>query len=33
MRPVFYQARWSGLKLLTPPYGKLADRVLGFLTR
>ncbi len=33
LRPVFYQARWSSLKLLMPPYGKFADRVLGFLTR
>jgi coniferyl-aldehyde dehydrogenase len=33
LRPVFRQARWSSLKLLTPPYGKLADRVLAFLTR
>jgi coniferyl-aldehyde dehydrogenase len=33
LRPVFRQARWSGLSLLLPPYGKLADRMLGFLTR
>jgi coniferyl-aldehyde dehydrogenase len=33
LRPVFYQARWSSLKLLMPPYGKFADLVLGFLTR
>jgi coniferyl-aldehyde dehydrogenase len=33
LRPVFHQARWSSLKLLMPPYGKLADRVLAFLTR
>ena len=33
LRPVFYQARFSSLKLLWPPYGKLASRVLGFLTR
>lgn len=33
LRPVFYQARLSSLKLLMPPYGKLADRVLAFLTR
>lgn len=31
MRPVFYQARWSSLKFLMPPYGKLAERVLSFL--
>ena len=33
LRPVFYQARFSTLKLLWPPYGKLASRVLAFLTR
>jgi len=33
MRPVFYQTRFSTLKLLWPPYGKLADRVLAFLIR
>jgi coniferyl-aldehyde dehydrogenase len=33
LRPVFYQARFSTLKYLTPPYGKFADRVLAFLTR
>ena len=33
LRPVFYQARFSSLKFLWPPYGKLADRVLAFLTR
>ena len=33
LRPVFYQARYSALKLLWPPYGKLASRVLNFLTR
>lgn len=33
LRPVFYQARFSSLKLLMPPYGKLADRVLGFLSK
>ncbi|MCA1858798.1 coniferyl aldehyde dehydrogenase [Janthinobacterium sp. HSC-3S05] len=33
LRPVFYQARYSALKLLWPPYGKLASRVLAFLTR
>jgi coniferyl-aldehyde dehydrogenase len=33
MRPVFYQARFSSLKFLWPPYGKFADRVLGFLTK
>jgi len=33
LRPVFYQARFSSLKLLMPPYGKFADRMLGFLTK
>ena len=33
LRPVFYQARFSALKLLAPPYGRFADRVLAFLTR
>jgi coniferyl-aldehyde dehydrogenase len=33
MRPVFYQARFSSLKFLMPPYGKFADRVLAFLTK
>ncbi|MBS0226430.1 MAG: coniferyl aldehyde dehydrogenase [Proteobacteria bacterium] len=32
-RPVLYQARISGMKLLRPPYGGLADFVLKFLTR
>ncbi|OEZ66121.1 coniferyl aldehyde dehydrogenase [Janthinobacterium sp. HH103] len=33
LRPVFYQARYSPLTLLRPPYGKLASRILNFLTR
>ena len=33
LRPVFYQARYSALKLLWPPYRRLASRVLAFLTR
>ena len=33
LRPVFYQARYSALKLLWPPYGRLASRVLAFLNR
>ena len=33
MRPVFHQARWSSLSRMRPPYGKLAERVLAFLTR
>jgi coniferyl-aldehyde dehydrogenase len=33
LRPVFYQARVSGMRLLWPPFGTLADRVLNFLTK
>lgn len=33
LRPVFHQARWSSMRLLAPPYGKLANRLLAFLTR
>ena len=33
LRPVFYQARFSSLKLLAPPYGRFADKLLAFLTR
>ncbi|SFM68279.1 coniferyl aldehyde dehydrogenase [Variovorax sp. OV329] len=33
LRPVFYQARFSAMKFLAPPYGKLAERMLGFLIR
>jgi len=33
LRPVFYQARFSSLKLIGPPYGKFASTVLGFLTK
>ncbi|HEX5697819.1 MAG TPA: coniferyl aldehyde dehydrogenase [Rhodoferax sp.] len=33
MRPVFYQARFSTVRFLWPPYGKLAERVLAFLSR
>ncbi|APW45842.1 coniferyl aldehyde dehydrogenase [Rhodoferax antarcticus] len=33
LRPVFYQTRFSSLKFLFPPYGKLADWVLRFLIR
>lgn len=32
MRPVFYQASFSSMKFLAPPYGNFADRVLKFLT-
>jgi coniferyl-aldehyde dehydrogenase len=31
--PVFRQARWSGFWLLKPPFKKLADRAVEFLTR
>jgi coniferyl-aldehyde dehydrogenase len=33
LRPVFRQARWSSLKMLMPPYGRLAERLLAFLVR
>ena len=33
MRPVFYQAPFSAIKLLWPPYGKFATKYLNFLTR
>ncbi len=33
LRPIFRQSRWSSLKLMTPPYGKLANWALAFLTR
>ena len=33
LRPVFYQARFPTMKLLMPPYGRLAERILGFLTK
>ena len=33
LRPVFYQARFSSMKFLMPPYGKFADRMLNFLTK
>jgi len=32
MRPVFYQADWSAVKFLWPPYGKFASKYLDFLT-
>lgn len=32
-KSVFYQARWSALSLFRPPYGKLADRLVAWLTR
>lgn len=33
LRPVFHQSRWASTKLLMPPYGWLADRLLSFLVR
>jgi coniferyl-aldehyde dehydrogenase len=33
LRPVFYQAPLSGMRLLWPPFSALADRVLDLLTR
>jgi coniferyl-aldehyde dehydrogenase len=33
MRPVFYQAPFSAIKLLWPPYGKFATKYLDFLTK
>jgi len=32
-KPVLYQARFSSMKVLRPPYGKLANFVLKFLSR
>lgn len=32
-KPVFYQARFSTLALFRPPYGRLADRLVAWLTR
>jgi hypothetical protein len=33
LRPVFYQARFSALKFMAPPYGKFADRMLAFMAK
>jgi coniferyl-aldehyde dehydrogenase len=33
LRPVFYQARFSTLRFMMPPYGKFASKMLAFLTR
>ncbi|MEM7081776.1 MAG: coniferyl aldehyde dehydrogenase [Pseudomonadota bacterium] len=33
LRPVFYQARFSALRFLAPPYGRFADWVMDFLVR
>lgn len=32
-KPVLRQARWSSMALMRPPYGRLADRLVRFLTR
>ncbi len=33
LRPVFYQARFSALKFLAPPYGKLANNMLNIILK
>jgi len=33
LRPVFHQSRWATTRLLYPPYGKVAERLLAFLMR
>jgi len=33
LRPVFYQAGFSALKLLAPPYGKLADKMMNMILK
>jgi coniferyl-aldehyde dehydrogenase len=33
MRPVFYQARFSSMRLMWPPYGKWVDRYLKFILK
>jgi coniferyl-aldehyde dehydrogenase len=33
LRPIFYQAPLSSMRLLWPPFGRLAEALLGFLTR
>jgi coniferyl-aldehyde dehydrogenase len=33
LRPVFYQARFSALKFMAPPYGRFANLLLGFMTK
>ena len=32
-KPVLYQARWTSMKLMRPPYGRVADFLVKFLTR
>ena len=33
LRPVMYQASFSSIKFLAPPYGKFADRVLNIMAK
>ena len=33
LRPVFYQARFSPMKFLMPPYGKFANKMLAYLIK
>ena len=33
LRPVFYQASFTTLKFLSPPYGKFADNVLNTIAK
>ena len=33
MRPVFYQANFTSMKFLAPPYGKFATKVFDFLVK
>jgi len=32
-KPVLYQARWTSMKLMRPPYRNVADFLVKFLTR
>jgi coniferyl-aldehyde dehydrogenase len=33
LRPIFYQARFSGMRMLWPPYGRVTDAVLKYLAK
>ena len=33
LRPIFYQARFSAMKFMAPPYRGFANRLLAFLTK
>jgi coniferyl-aldehyde dehydrogenase len=33
LKPVLYQARWTTMKLMRPPYRRVADLLVRFLTR